>query len=366
MSMIKVTTPLLPDLDELHELLREVWQREMITNCGPLHERLEYDLSLHLKVPYLSLYANGTLPLLAAIRILGLTGEVITTPYSFIATSHAILWSGLKPVFVDVDPVTGCIDPEKIEEAITPRTSAIIAVHVYGNVCNTARIEEIARRHSLKVIYDAAHAFGVERDGRSILTEGDISTLSFHATKVYNTVEGGALVTKDSQIKDVADLMRNFGYEDEVTISAVGINSKMDEMRAAYGLITLRKVQDAIARRQQVASRYREALAGIEGIRLPDEQKGIRSNYSYFPIFVESCYGMSRDELYEKMKSGGVYGRRYFYPLISDFQPYSGLPSASPENLTVARSLADSVICLPIHHQLTEEDIETVIRLIRP
>ncbi|MCQ2145246.1 MAG: DegT/DnrJ/EryC1/StrS family aminotransferase [Bacteroidales bacterium] len=366
MSMIKVTTPLLPDLDELHELLKEVWEREMITNCGPLHERLENELSRYLKVPHLSLYANGTLPLLAAIRILGLTGEVITTPYSFIATSHAIWWSGLKPVFVDVDPATGCIDPDKIEEAVTPRTSAIMAVHVYGNVCDTARIEEIARRHSLKVIYDAAHAFGVERDGRSILTEGDISTLSFHATKVYNTVEGGALVTRSSQIKDTADLMRNFGYEDEVTISEVGINSKMDEIRAAYGLITLRKVQDAIARRQQVASRYRETLAGIEGIRLPDEQKGIRSNYSYFPIFVESCYGMSRDELYEKMKSGGVYGRRYFYPLITDFHPYSELPSARPDYLPAARKLADSVICLPIHHQLTESDIDKVIRLIRP
>lgn len=366
MSMIKVTTPLLPDLDEFYGLLKEIWQREMITNCGPLHERLEQELADYLKVPYISLYANGTLPLLAAIQMLGVTGEVITTPYSFIATSHAIWWSGLKPVFVDVDPATGCIDPARIEEAITPQTKAIIAVHVYGTPCDTSRIAGIAERHNLKVIYDAAHAFGVEKDGRSILTEGDVSTLSFHATKVFNTIEGGALVSNNPGIKANADLMRNFGIEDEVTVSAVGINSKMDEMRAAYGIISLRKVDEAIERRRQVALRYREALAGIDGIRIPAEQKGVKSNYSYFPIYVEDGYGITRDELYEKMKASGVYGRRYFYPLITDFEPYSSLPSARKENLPVANRLADSVICLPIHHQLTDADIESVIRQIRP
>ena len=364
---ITVTSPLLPDLGEFTTLLEDIWQRKWLTNSGHYHQELETALADYLGVPYVSLFTNGTLPLITGLQALGLRkGEVITTPYSFVATTHSMMWNGLTPVFADVDPITGNLDPAKVEAAVTPNTVAIMPVHVYGTPCDTAALQAIADRHGLKIIYDAAHAFGVRVNGQSVLAAGDMSTLSFHATKVYNTVEGGALVTKDSQIKDVADLMRNFGYEDEVTISAVGINSKMDEMRAAYGLITLRKVQDAIARRQQVASRYREALAGIEGIRLPDEQKGIRSNYSYFPIFVESCYGMSRDELYEKMKYGGVYGRRYFYPLISDFQPYSGLPSANPENLTVARSLADSVICLPIHHQLTEEDIETVIRLIRP
>lgn len=366
MSIIKVTTPLLPDLDEMYGLLKEVWQSETITNCGPLHERLEHELAEYLRVPYLSLYANGTLPLLSSIRMLGVTGEVITTPYSFIATSHAIWWSGLRPVYVDVDPATGCIDPEKIEQAITPQTTAILAVHVYGIPCDTARIAEIAAKHKLKVIYDAAHAFGVEKDGRSILTEGDISTLSFHATKVYNTVEGGALVSGRKEQKRTADLIRNFGYEDEVTVSAVGINSKMDEMRAAYGLVTLRKVDEAIGRRREVALRYREALAGIDGIRLMKDQEGVRSNYSYFPIYVEREYGMTRDELYEKMKASGVYGRRYFYPLITEFEPYSKLPSATRDNLPFAHRLASSVICLPIHHQMTEADIETVIRQIRP
>lgn len=366
MSMIKVTTPLLPDLDELHGLLKEVWQSEMITNCGPLHERLEQELADYLKVPYISLYANGTLPLLAAIRMSGVTGEVITTPYTFIATSHAIWWSGLKPVFVDVDPSTGCIDPDKIEQAITPNTTAILAVHVYGTPCDTVRIAEIAERHHLKVIYDAAHAFGVEKDGRSILTEGDVSTLSFHATKVFNTIEGGALVTNGEEMKKKADLMRNFGIEDEVTVSAVGINSKMDEMRAAYGLVALRKVEEAIENRRRVAMHYREALAGIDGIRIPEEQKGVKSNYSYFPIYVEDSYRMSRDQLYEKMKAAGVYGRRYFYPLITEFEPYSKLPSAACGNLPVAHSLAESVICLPIHHKLTDMDLETVIKQIRP
>lgn len=364
-KQITVTSPLLPDLGEFNEMLNDIWSRKWITNNGQYHQELERALCEYLKVPYVSLFTNGTLPLLTALQALRISGEVITTPYSFVATTHSIWWNGCKPVFVDIDPATGNIDPDKIEAAITPKTTAIMPVHVYGKPCDTKRIKEIADKYGLKVIYDAAHAFGVEVDGESILNAGDMSTLSFHATKVYNTIEGGALVMHDEETKKRIDYLKNFGFAGETTVVAPGINSKMDEMRSAYGLLNLRQVDTAIEARHQVAVKYREALRNVEGITFFDDMPGVKHNYSYFPIFVDAeKYGMTRDELYEKMKAQNVLGRRYFYPLISTFSTYRGLPSAVPENLPQAHKMADSVICLPMHHALSEEDVERTINCI--
>ena len=525
-NIITVTSPLLPNLDEFHELLKEIWDSKWITNNGSFHQQLEKALAEYLKVPYISLFTNGTLPLLTALQALRITGEVITTPYSFVATTHSIWWNGCKPVFVDIDPATGNIDPDKIEAAITPKTTAIMPVHVYGKPCDTKRIQEIADKYGLKVIYDAAHAFGVEvpaplsplkganvkgghvlhsadpvyygklkeyaqenrnhpteaeallwsvlsgrrtsvsqqasgeksplgdlgafkfrrqhiigqyiadfacldkglvieLDGHhhslppvneddtirteflneegyrvirvtneqvlhhldetlgqirsalqspplggtggqvSILTFGDMSTLSFHATKVYNTLEGGALVMHDEETKKRIDYLKNFGFAGETEVVAPGINSKVDEVRAAYGLLNLKQVDAAIEARHQVAIRYREALRGIPGIRFFEDMPGVRHNYSYFPIFInEEEFGMTRDDLYFKMREQGVLGRRYFYPLISDFSTYRGLPSAAPENLPVATKIANEVICLPMHHELCEGDLERILSLI--
>lgn len=364
-KQITVTSPLLPDLDEFNVLLKEIWDSKWITNNGSFHKRLEQELCEYLKVPYISLFTNGTLPLLTALQALRITGEVITTPYSFVATTHSIWWNGCKPVFVDIDPATGNIDPDAIEAAITPKTTAIMPVHVYGKPCDISRIKEIADKYGLKVIYDAAHAFGVEVDGESILNAGDMSTLSFHATKVYNTIEGGALVMHDADTKKRIDYLKNFGFAGETTVVAPGINSKMDEMRAAYGILNLRQVDAAIEARRRVAIKYREALLPVEGITFMDDVPGVKHNYSYFPIFVDAeKYGMTRDELYEKMKSHNVLGRRYFYPLISTFSTYRGLESARPENLPNAHKMADSVICLPMHHDLSAEDVDRVLELI--
>ena len=330
-----------------------------------IHKQLEKELAEYLKVPYISLFTNGTLPLLTALQALRITGEVITTPYSFVATTHSIWWNGCKPVFVDVDPATGNMDPDKIEAAITNKTTAIMPVHVYGKPCDTKRIKEIADKYGLKVIYDAAHAFGVEVNGESVLTAGDMSTLSFHATKVYNTLEGGALVMHDAETKKRVDYLKNFGFAGETEVVAPGINSKVDEVRAAYGILNLRQVDAAIEARHQVAIKYRETLRSVEGIAFMDDMPGVRHNYSYFPIFVDAeKYGVSRDELYEKMKSHNVLGRRYFYPLISTFSTYRGLESAAPKNLPNAHKMADSVICLPMHHELSAEDVHRVLELI--
>lgn len=364
-SIIRVTSPLLPDLLELSDYLRRIWDCKWITNNGPFHQKLEEELCRYLKVPFISLFTNGTLPLITALQALRITGEVITTPYSFVATTHALWWNGIKPVFVDVDPKTGNMNPDKIEEAITPRTTAILPVHVYGNPCDTRRIQEIADTYGLKVIYDAAHAFGVEVNGKSILEAGDLSTLSFHATKVYNTIEGGAMVTHDEAMKKRIDNLKNFGITDETHVVAPGINSKMDEVRAAYGLLNLKQIDAAIAHRQQVALRYREALREVKGISFFGDMPGVKHNYAYFPIFVdEERYGMSRDALYFKMREHNVWGRRYFYPLISTFTPYRGLESAKPEHLPNAIRMANQVICLPIHHILKEEDINKIVKLI--
>lgn len=510
-KLITVTSPLLPNLDDFHEELKKIWDSKWITNNGSYHKQLEAALAEYLGVPYVSLFTNGTLPLLTALQALRITGEVITTPYSFVATTHSIWWNGCKPVFVDIDPSTGNIDPDKIEAAITPKTTAIMPVHVYGKPCDTKRIQEIADTYGLKVIYDAAHAFGVKRltpvpspvekggmdgayrmtadpmeyallkehalrmrkepteaenvlwqclrnsqlgvkfrrqhvildfivdfvnfdnsmiievDGgyhttpeqrkanqirdkiledngfwimrfsneevlhdtdrtverikqaiqsspiqggqrgawESILNAGDMSTLSFHATKVYNTIEGGAMVMHDLATKKRIDDLKNFGIHDEVTVVGPGINSKMDEMRSAYGLLNLKQVNTAIEARHQVAIRYREALRNVEGITFFDDMPGVRHNYSYFPIFIdEKAFGMSRDELYYRMKEEKVLSRRYFYPLISEFSTYRGLESARPENLPNAHKMANSVLCLPMHHALSEEDIQRTIDFI--
>ncbi len=364
-KVITVTSPLLPDLDEFNELLKDIWNRKWITNNGHYHQELEKALCEYLKVPYISLFTNGTLPLITALQALRITGEVITTPYSFVATTHSLWWNGIKPVFVDIDPATGNIDPDKIEAAITPKTTAIMPVHVYGKPCDVKRIQEIADKYGLKVIYDAAHAFGVEVNGESILKAGDMSTLSFHATKVYNTIEGGALVMHDEQTKKRIDYLKNFGFANETTVVAPGINSKMDEVRSAYGLLNLKQVDAAIEARHRAAVQYREALRGIPGIRVMEDIPGVRHNYSYFPIFIDAeKYGMTRDELYFKMKENNVLGRRYFYPLISEFSTYRGLESARPENLPVAHKIADSVICLPMYHSLTEDDVKRIIEQI--
>ena len=392
-KLITVTSPLLPNLDEFQELLKQIWDSKWITNNGQFHKQLEAALREYLGVPQVSLFTNGTLPLLTALQALRITGEVITTPYSFVATTHSIWWAGCKPVFVDIDPRTGNLDPEKIEAAITPKTTAIMPVHCYGKPCDVRRIKEIADTYGLKVIYDAAHAFALEipkneedykrafdearnalepcnpvkRDEQKVETESilnwsDMSTLSFHATKVYNTIEGGAMIMHDMATKKRIDDLKNFGIHDEVTVVGPGINSKMDEMRSAYGLLNLRQVDAAIAARQQVAIKYREALRDVEGITFFDDMPGVKHNYSYFPIFIdEKAFGMSRDALYTKMKAANVLGRRYFYPLISEFSTYRGLESANPKNLPNAHKMADSVLCLPMHHELSDNDIQRTL-----
>ena len=390
---ITVTQPLLPNLDEYNLLLKEIWDSKWITNNGTFHKQLELALKEYLKVPAISLFTNGTLPLLTALQALRITGEVITTPYSFVATTHSIWWAGCKPVFVDVDPRTGNLDPEKIEAAITPKTTAIMPVHCYGKPCDVRRIKEIADTYGLKVIYDAAHAFALEipkdedaynkafsknvsqnsKDNQnigaveteSILNWGDMSTLSFHATKVYNTIEGGAMVMPNDETKKRIDFLKNFGFANETTVVGPGINSKVDEMRAAYGLLNLRMVDEAIACRRKVAIRYREALREVEGITFFDDMPGVKHNYSYFPIFIDAKkFGMTRDELYSKMKEHNILGRRYFYPLISEFSTYRGLESADPKNLPNAHKMADTVLCLPMHHELSESDINRILELV--
>ncbi len=362
---ITVTSPLLPNLDEFNEMLKQIWDSKWVTNNGKFHQQLEDELAKYLGVPFISLFTNGTLPLLTALQALRITGEVITTPYSFVATTHSIWWNGCKPVFVDIDPATGNMNPNKIESAITPKTTAIMPVHCYGKPCDTKAIQDIADKYGLKVIYDAAHAFGVKVNEESILNAGDMSTLSFHATKVFNTLEGGALVMHDEKTKKRIDYLKNFGFAGETEVVAPGINSKVDEVRAAYGLLNLKQVDFAIEARHQVAIKYREALRSINGIDFMEDMPGVKHNYSYFPIFVDAeKYGMTRDELYAKMKSANVLGRRYFYPLISEFSTYRDLPSASKENLPNAHKMADSVICLPMHHALTSEEIERVINTI--
>lgn len=377
-NIITVTSPLLPDLNEFHGMLQEIWDSKWITNMGQFHKQLEKALAEYLHVPYVCLFTNGTLPLMTALQALRITGEVITTPYSFVATTHSIWWNHCKPVFVDIDPRTGNMDPDKIEAAITPATTCIMPVHVYGKPCDTKRIQAIADKYGLKIIYDAAHAFGVEVPAEKygleaydekglagIMNAGDMSTLSFHATKVFNTIEGGALVVHDEKTKKRIDQLKNFGITDEVTVVAPGINGKMDEMRSAYGLLNLKQVDAAIESRHQVAIRYREAFRYVDGITFWDDMPGVRHNYSYFPVFINAeRYGESRDSLYIRMKEQGILSRRYFYPLISNFETYCGLSSATKDNLPIGNKMAEEVLCLPMHHVLRDEEVQRIINCV--
>lgn len=361
---IFVTQPHLPPLEEFVPYLEQLWKSKILTNGGPMHQELEQALCDYLGVEQIALFNNGTIALLTALQALRITGEVITTPYSFVATAHSLLWNGIKPVFVDIDPQTLNLDPSRIEAAITPQTTAIMPVHCYGNPCDVAAIEQIADNYNLKVIYDAAHAFGVEDGGGSILRHGDLSVLSFHATKVFNTFEGGAIVCPDAKTKQHINRLKNFGFVDEVTVVAPGINGKMSEINAAFGLLQLQHIDEAIARRREIDRLYRERLVNIEGISLL-EQSGQRiANYSYFPILIEANYPVSRDALYERLKEHNIFARRYFYPLISQFPMYRGMPSAQPNNLPVASDISAKVLCLPIYPALSIEDIDRITGLL--
>lgn len=361
---IYVTQPYLPPLEEFIPYLEQIWENKVLTNNGPFHRQFEAALCEYLGVKHLSLFANGTLALVTALQALRITGEVITTPYSFVATAHSLLWNGIKPVFVDIDPVTLNIDPAKIEAAITPQTTAILPVHCYGNPCDVDAIQQIADNYNLKVIYDAAHAFGVQCHCGSVLNHGDLSVLSFHATKVFNTFEGGAIICPDAKTKQHIDNLKNFGFVGETTVVAPGINAKMQEFSAALGLLQLKHIDTVLARRQEIDRIYRDGLAGLEGIDCLPRSTQTIDNYSYFPVLVGDKYPMSRDELYIKMRSSGVYARRYFYPLISEFPMYRALPSASRANLEQANIVANQVICLPIYPELSSENQRRVIHLI--
>lgn len=363
---ILVTKPALPPLDEFVPYLEEIWSNCWLTNNGPMHQKLEKELAEYLGVNYLSLFSNGTLALISALQALGIKGEVITTPFSFVATTHSLWWNGIKPVFVDIDPVTYNLDPSKIEAAITPQTTAIMPVHVYGNPCDTAEIKRIANKHGLKVIYDAAHAFGVHVDGRSILTEGDLSILSFHATKVYSTIEGGAIICQDAAMKHHIDNLKNFGFRGELVVEEPGINAKLNEVQAAYGLLSLKYVDSYIEKRRFIAEMYRQLLNDVPGLTMLFDFPGVRHAYSYFPILVdEKAFGLSRDGLYDVLKSKSIFCRRYFYPLISQFETYSSLPSADPGNLPIATSIAAQVLCLPIYPELSKDEVVLVVNSIK-
>lgn len=360
-----VTQPYLPPLDEFIPYLQQIWDNKILTNCGPFHQQLEDALCEYLGVPYISLFSNGTLALITALQSLRITGEVITTPYSFVATAHSLLWHGNKPVFVDVEPDTLNLDPEKIEAAITPQTTAIMPVHCYGNPCDVTKIQKIADNYNLRVIYDAAHAFGVETKNGSVLNNGDLSVLSFHATKVFNTFEGGAIICPDAKTKQRIDHLKNFGFVNEVTVVAPGFNAKMSEINSAFGLLQLRHMSEIQRKRADIDAHYRVGLADCEGIRCVPKGEQTVANHSYFPILVEGGYSLTRDQLYDRLKQEGIHARRYFYPLISDFPMYRGLPSAQRSNLPVAAAAADRVLCLPIYPALEEKVQNIIIDLIK-
>jgi dTDP-4-amino-4,6-dideoxygalactose transaminase len=362
---IYVTRPALPPLSDFVKCLEEIWESGFVTNQGPFHKQFEKELADYLGVNFISLFTNGTLALVTALQALRITGEVITTPYSFVATTHALYWNNIKPVFADIDPVFCNLDLDKIESAITPQTTAIFPVHVYGNPCKVDKIEQIADNYGLKVIYDACHAFGVKINGNSLLNYGDLSVLSFHGTKVFNTMEGGAIVCHDEKTKKRIDYLKNFGFANEVTVVQPGINGKMNEMQAALGILQLKEVEKNISKRREIALLYREKLNGLRGIRFLDDVEGVKHNYPYFPIFVDQKeYGTTRDALYETLKQNNIYGRRYFYPLISHFPIYKGLDSANPSNLPEAERIAEQVICLPIFPDLHLEIVEEIARVI--
>jgi dTDP-4-amino-4,6-dideoxygalactose transaminase len=359
---IYVTQPALPPLKEFIPYLEKIWESKILTNNGQYHQEFEQALAIYLGVKYISIFSNGTLALMTALQALRITGEVITTPFSFVATTHSLWWNNIKPVFVDIEPEYFTLDPEKVEAAITPQTTAIMPVHVYGNPCKLQQLQQIADTYGLKLIYDAAHAFGVKVNGNSILNYGDLSILSFHATKVFNTIEGGAIICPDEKTKKRIDYLKNFGFADEITVIEPGINAKMNEIQAAYGLLQLNYVDGYIDKRKEITNIYREQLKEMPGIKFLEDMEGINHSYSYFPILVDQeKYGKTRDEVYEELKKHNIFGRRYFYPLISQFPTYRGLASSKPENLTIATKIADQVICLPIYPEL---DIESIIKIV--
>ncbi len=364
-KQVFVTRPDLPPLEEFHKSLQQIWENRWLTNNGPFHDRFEKELAEYLEVPYVSLFSNGTLALMIALRVLDIKGEVITTPYSFVATTHALWWNGIQPVFVDVEPEYGNLDPDKIEAAITPQTTAILPVHVYGNPCDTEKIQKVADKHGLKVIYDAAHAFGVEINGKSVMHHGDLSVLSFHATKSFNTIEGGAIVCHDPETKKQIDYLKNFGFEDETIVVGPGINAKMNELQAAYGLLQLKEFNNNLEKRKKLADIYRQKLQKIKGLTFFNDMEKVQHNYAYFPVFVDKNYPLSRDDIYEKLKKNNIFARRYFYPLISEFPPYNELPSALPDQLPVAVQKAKEVICLPMYSDLQHSDIHFITKIIK-
>lgn len=362
---IYVTQPALPPLEEYIESLKQIWDNKILTNNGPFHRQFEQALAEYLGVKYISVFSNGTLALMTALQVLKITGEVITTPFSFVATTHSLWWNNIKPVFADIEPDYFNLDPEKVEAAITPQTTAIMPVHVYGNPCNLEEFQRIADTYGLRLIYDAAHAFGVKKNDESILNFGDLSVLSFHATKVFNTIEGGAIICHDEKTKQRIDYLKNFGFAGETTVIAPGINAKMNEIQAAYGLLQLKYIDENIDRRKVIVDLYRKNLANIPGIRHIQDVEEIKHAYSYFPILVDSeVYGKTRDELYEELKRHNIFGRRYFYPLISQFPTYRGLQSAKPGNLPVAEKISEQVICLPIYPELEHSAVKTISSII--
>lgn len=362
---IYVTQPQLPPLEEFLPYLESIWESKILTNCGAMHQQLEKALCEYLGLDHIALFANGAVALMSALNVLGVTGEVITTPYTFVATTHAINWNGLTPVFVDIDPATFNLDPAKIEAAITERTTAILAVHCYGIRCDVDAIRAIADRYGLKVIYDAAHAFGVKDEGGSVLRYGDLSVLSFHATKVFSTFEGGAIVCHDPRMLERVNCMKNHGIVDETSVAEVGINGKMSEIAAAFGLVQLKHINKALVCRSRWDQAYRRILPEIAGISCMSVREPLTGNYGYFPILVEDTYPLTRDQLYEVLRDAGVYARRYFYPLTSEFPMYAGLPSATPANLPVATRMARQVLCLPIFSDMTQDQLSRVVKVIQ-
>jgi dTDP-4-amino-4,6-dideoxygalactose transaminase len=361
---IYVTQPFLPPLEELTPYLEKIWATKVLTNGGPFHQELEYELCKYLGVNHISLFNNGTIALITALQALQISGEVITTPYSFVATANSLLWNNIQPVFVDIDPNSLNIDPKKIESAITNKTTAILPVHCYGNPCDVEEIEKIAQKYNLKVIYDAAHAFGVNCHCGSVLNHGDLSILSFHATKVFNTFEGGAIVSKDKNMKDHIDNLKNFGFVNETTVIESGINGKMSELNAAIGLLQLKYIPSILSKRKKIANYYNQHLGKIKGITIPESNFSESSNHSYYPILIEDHYHLSRDELYQKLKINNIFSRRYFYPLISEFEMYKNLPTASYGNLIKSTNASRKILCLPIFPELDTNTQDEIIKLI--
>lgn len=363
---IYVTQPALPPLVEFTGYLNQIWENKILTNNGPFHQQFEQELADYLGVKYLSVFSNGTLALITALQALRITGEVITTPFSFVATTHSLWWNNIKPVFADIQSNSFNLDPKKVEALITPHTTAIMPVHVYGNPCDIDAFQDIADTYGLRLIYDAAHAFGVKVNGQSILNFGDLSILSFHATKVFNTIEGGAIVCQDEKTKKRIDYLKNFGFAGETTVIEPGINAKLNELQSAYGLLQLKYVDTYIEKRKHLCAKYREMLRNIDGIHFLEDIIGVRHNYSYFPILIDSeVYRSTRDEVYNLLKKNNIFSRRYFYPLISDFPTYKGLPSSRMENLPIASNVANKVLCLPIYPDLNVEIVNEICRLLK-